>query len=411
MFVIYDKEKQRKPIKIWLKDKEDIEDGCLEQALNLSNLPFIHKWVALCPDTHQGYGMPIGGVICTKNVIIPNAVGVDIGCGMGFIETNIPANLLKETNTDNGLLSQMLVGIIMRNIPTGFKKHKEPQDSIVSNKIKSVIYQDEQELLLEEISNLYYQVGTLGGGNHFIELQEDDKGNLCIMLHSGSRHFGYAVAKHFNNLAKELNQKWHSEVPIKNGLAFLPTDSKEGQDYIKYMQLAMQYAKENRHVMMEKVKNYLFNVIKKYTDFDNIEIKMQVNAHHNYADIENHYGQNVWVHRKGAIRARKGDIGIIPGAMGSYSYIVKGLGNKESFDSCSHGAGRLMSRTKALDKYSTQEVMEDLKSNDVILGRTSKEKVADESRWAYKNIDEVIENEKDLAKPIKKLKTIAVVKG
>jgi tRNA-splicing ligase RtcB len=407
MFVIYDKEKQKVPIKIWLKNKEDIEEGALEQALNLSNLPFLHKWVALMPDTHQGYGMPIGGVICTKDVIIPNAVGVDIGCGMGFIETNIPVKLLKDTETVNGNLVKMIVGQIMRDVPVGFTKHKNNQE----NKRVCLIMNDVlDDFMIEEIKNMQYQIGTLGGGNHFIELQEDEDGMLGIMLHSGSRHFGYTVAKYFNELAKELNKKWYSSVPENYELAFLPLKSEEGKGYIKYMQLAMEYAEENRKVMMEIIKEKVEKYVEKYTDIS-VDFALEVNAHHNYACIENHYGKNIWVHRKGAIRARKGDIGIIPGAMGSYSYIVDGLGNPESFCSCSHGAGRKMSRTKALEKYTTQEVIKDLKEKDVVLGKASKEKVADESRWAYKNIDEVIENEKDLVKPIKKLKTVAVIKG
>lgn len=410
MFVIYDKDNQNVPIKVWLSNKKDIEEGCLEQAFNLSNLPFLHKWVSLMPDTHQGYGMPIGGVIATKDVIIPNAVGVDIGCGMGFIETNIPASEIKDIKTPSGTIIQLIVGQIMRDIPTGFNKHKKKQENPIIDKIRAIAYQREEQFIIDELDNLNYQIGTLGGGNHFIELQEDENGMLGIMLHSGSRHFGYIIAKHFNKIADELNQKWFSKVPTNYRLSFLPTDTEEGQAYIENMTLALQFAKENRRVMMNLVKNSVKKYINKFSGLE-VKFKNEVNAHHNYASIENHYGENVWVHRKGAIRARKGDIGIIPGAMGSYSYVVEGLGNKESFQSCSHGAGRLMSRTKALDKYTTQQVIEDLKEKDVILGKKNKEKVADESRWAYKDIDEVINNELDLILPIKKLKTIAVIKG
>lgn len=416
MFVLYKRDQQNVPIKIWLENIEQVEEGCIEQAMNLANLPFLHKWVSLMPDTHQGYGMPIGGVIATKDVIIPNAVGVDIGCGMGFIETNIPVDKIRDIHTDSGSLIQLIVGQIMRDVPTGFNKHDKPQENdkvydIIDNTIH---YEDTacsmDSFIADETENMQYQIGTLGGGNHFIELQEDDRGMLGIMLHSGSRHFGYTIAKHFNAIAKELNKKWFSEVSLKNELAFLPTDTEEGQSYIKYMNLALKFAEENRKVMMNIVKNVVKKYLEKYSKLK-VEFNNEINAHHNYASIENHYGENVWVHRKGAIRARKGDMCIIPGAMGSYSYIAEGLENSESFNSCSHGAGRLMSRTKALEKYTTQEVIEDLKERDVVLGKKNKEKVADESRWAYKDIDEVINNELDLIKPIKKLKTIAVIKG
>jgi len=242
-------------------------------------------------------------------------------------------------------------------------------------------------------------------------LQEDEQGYLGIMIHSGSRNFGYKIARYFNNIAKELNEKWYSEVPLENDLAFLPIDTDEGQSYIGWMDLALDFAAENRQVMMDRVRNIVFDAVKKYTDLRHIEVDIEVNAHHNYAAIEHHYGKNVWVHRKGAIRVRKDELGIIPGAMGSYSYIVKGKGNPESFCSCSHGAGRKMSRKKAREEITTQQMMEDLKFQEVVLGVKDKSNITDESRFAYKNIDEVIGNEADLIEPIMKLKTVAVVKG
>lgn len=394
MFVLYEKEKQKLPIKIWLENKEQLEIGAYDQAINLSNLPFAYKWVCLMPDVHEGYGMPTGGVIATENVIIPNAVGVDIGCGIVYAHTNIPVSLLRNTKTGSGTLVQDITGQIMRNIPTGFQHHKEPQQY---NVFVDLLYtfQTHETVFEKEIANLQYQVGTLGGGNHFIELQEDEEGFLGIMIHSGSRNFGLKVAKYFNNIAKELNTKWYSQIPEQYDLAFLPVNSIEGQDYIEWMKLALRFAKENRQLMMERVKNIIFNMVKKYTNFKEINILLEVNAHHNYVNLEHHYGKNVWVHRKGAIRVREGELGIIPGAMGSYSYIVEGLGNHESFFSCSHGAGRMMN---------------DLKEKDIVLGVARKDNITDESRFAYKNIDQVINNELDLVKPIKKLKTVAVIK-
>ncbi|SDL93292.1 tRNA-splicing ligase RtcB [Dendrosporobacter quercicolus] len=214
MYTIYDKQKNSHPIKVWLSDEDIIEEGCLEQATNLSNLPFIHKWVALMPDTHTGKGMPIGGVIATDGVVSPNAVGVDIGCGMACIQTNIEAAFLKNTTTPNGSLLQGIIGDILRNIPLGFRHHKKQQtsstiDTALSNIDKYSFAKD----LIPEIEQSYYQIGTLGGGNHFIELQEDEDGMAAIMLHSGSRHLGHQICKFFHSVAREHNQQWFSLVP------------------------------------------------------------------------------------------------------------------------------------------------------------------------------------------------------
>jgi tRNA-splicing ligase RtcB len=400
MFVFYEKENQRIPIKIWLNNYSNIEPECMQQALNLSNLPFVYKHVALMPDTHCGYGMPIGGVIATENVIIPNAVGVDIGCGMGFVETNIH----KEELTHNDYTN--LIGQIMRNIPTGFSHHSKPQPCLTleTNEFAQEMI-DHNITYLPKIEEGYYQIGTLGGGNHFIELQEDENGMLCVMLHTGSRNFGYKVCKYFNEEANFMNKKWFTSVPENFELAFLPLSENVGQDYLSWMKLAMLFAQENRYVIMDKIKDEIQRKI------PNVEFNNEINAHHNYANIENHFGKNVWVHRKGAIRAREGEWGIIPGAMGSYSYIVKGLGNPESFMSCSHGAGRAMSRKKAKENYSVEQTILDLKEQNIVFGKNNKKDCNDECRWAYKDIDEVINNELDLIVPIKKLKTLAVIKG
>ncbi|HHT01484.1 MAG TPA: RtcB family protein [Firmicutes bacterium] len=401
MFIIYDPKKQRVPIKVWLENIVQLEYGCLKQATNLSTLPFVNKWVALMPDTHQGYGMPIGGVIAVEDAIIPNAVGVDIGCGMAFVETNINKNELSTQEY------QALIGRIMRDIPTGFDHHAKKQKCTVLEQSEFAKAQKQKTLPegLPEIEEGYYQIGTLGGGNHFIELQEDEAGRLCIMVHSGSRNFGYKVARYFNSRAKQLNEKWSSPVPREFDLAFLPIDSDTAQEYIAWMTLALQFARENRTVMLNVVKRHLLQVI------PNIEFQNEVNAHHNYAAAEHHYGKQVWVHRKGAIRARKGETGIIPGAMGTFSYIVKGKGNPESFCSCSHGAGRRMGRQAAKRQFPVAKTIADLKELGVILGKRNKKDVSEEARFAYKDIDFVISQELDLIAPIKKLKTIAVIKG
>jgi tRNA-splicing ligase RtcB len=412
MFVLYHQEKQRLPIKIWLKKPEDLEPECQAQALNLANLPFAFRQVALMPDTHAGYGMPIGGVLACEEAIIPNAVGVDIGCGMGFVHTNIPAALLKTTETPNGTLAQQIVGAIMREIPVGFAHHQTAQKCAALDRfVREGIHRGEPKELLGEIDAGYYQAGTLGGGNHFIELQEDDAGYLGLMLHSGSRNFGYKICQYFNRAAKELNRKSDSDVRPEWDLAFLPTASEPGRSYIRWMNLALEFAMENRQLMMERVKRIVFDAVAKHAGFSEAGIDLEVNAHHNYAALEQHFGQSLWVHRKGAIRVGAGEPGIIPGAMGSYSYIVEGLGNPESFQSCSHGAGRKMGRKEAERRFKAEAVLADLKQQDVVLGTPKRSRIADESRWAYKEIDRVIENERDLVQPVMRLKTVAVVKG
>lgn len=410
MFVIYN-ERTKSPIKTWLSSENDLEGKCLEQAYNISQLPFIHKWVSLMPDTHAGMGMPIGGVIATEGVIIPNAVGMDIGCGMAFVKSNIKISEINSVTTENGSLIQGIIGEILRNIPVGFRHHKEAQPSLALDAaLKEPERYKKDKTLFPEIEAGYFQIGTLGGGNHFIELQEDEEGYLCIMVHSGSRHFGKEICDYFNKIAKELNEKWCSSVPLEYRLAFLPTDSDEGRRYIDWMNLALDFAFENREQIMKETMKILTKWIEKFTDL-NIEFSMEINCHHNYASLEYHYGKEVWVHRKGATRARAGELAVIPGAMGSFSYIVEGKGNPESFNTSSHGAGRRYSRTAALKTFTAEEVMLDLKNQGVVLGKNKKSDVAEESRFAYKDIEEVMANQCDLVTPILKLKTIGVVKG
>ena len=260
------------------------------------------------------------------------------------------------------------------------------------------------------MEDAFYQIGTLGGGNHFIELQEDQDGYLGIMIHSGSRHFGKEICDYFHKRARELNAAWHSAVPDSYHLAFLPVDSAEGQDYILWMNLALEYAFENRKRMMEKTLEIVAEKVEKYLD-TTMEFTEHINCQHNYASLETHYGKEVWVHRKGATRAGNGEMAVIPGAMGSYSYVVMGKGNPESFESSSHGAGRAYSRKAAMEKFSCEEVINDLKAQGVVLGKMKKSDVAEESRFAYKDIDHVMDQQKDLVVPVKKLKTVGVVKG
>ena len=411
MFVLYDKEAMNVPVKVWLPDEAALEASCREQAMNLSKLPFLNGWVCLMPDTHAGMGMPIGGVIAAEDVLIPNAVGVDIGCGMAYTETGVRAEELKNVMTGNGNLVQAMIGDIMRNVPVGFAHHKNPMSSYVLDRALDEMdkYETDGELL-GQLDAGYFQIGTLGGGNHFIELQEDEEGYLAVMIHSGSRHFGKSVCDYFHQKARTLNQKWYSQVPDSFRLAFLPADSPEGRQYQNWMQLSMDFAAENREKMMLTVKAILEKWIGKYTDLT-LNFSGEINCHHNYAALENHRGKEVWVHRKGAVEAKNGQRAVIPGAMGSYSYVVMGLGNEESFCSSSHGAGRRYSRKGAMEAFRCEEVILDLERQGVVLGKKGKADVAEESRFAYKDIEEVMENQKDLVIPLKRLKTIGVVKG
>lgn len=411
MFVMYEKDEFKVPVKVWLDGQGDVEESCLEQARHLAKLPFLHKWVCLMPDTHTGMGMPIGGVIAAEGAVIPNAVGVDIGCGMAFTDTNIKVEDIKNVMTGNGNLIQAIIGDIMRNVPVGFAHHKTMMPSYTMDcALEEFDRYEEDAELTGQLEAGYYQMGTLGGGNHFIELQEDDNGYLSVMIHSGSRHFGKSVCDYFHYKARELNKRWYSQVPDEYRLAFLPVDTSEGKRYLDWMNLSMDFARENREKMMLAVKAVLAKWIGKYTDLT-LEFSCDINCHHNYAALEHHYDKNVWVHRKGAVRAREGELAVIPGAMGSYSYVVMGKGCQESFCSSSHGAGRRYSRKGAMAAFTCEQVMEDLNARGVVLGKKNKRDVAEESRFAYKDIDQVMGNQKDLVVPVKRLKTIGVVKG
>ncbi len=410
MFVLYN-ENTRFPVKIWLEDESRLEQSCLEQAYHLSQLPFLHKWVCLMPDTHTGKGMPIGGVIAAKNVVIPNAVGVDIGCGMDFIPTDVRVEDIRDIQTGNGTMIQSMIGSIMRAIPLNMERYKSPQPSAVLDQAKLEMekYAADPQLV-PLIDDGYFQVGSLGGGNHFIELQEDQDGYLCLMIHSGSRHLGKAICDHFHEKARALNKTWYSEVKEEHHLAFLPVHTEEGQQYIHWMNLAMDYAFENRARMLDKTCAIIEETVAKHTGRTPV-FGEEINCHHNYAALENHYDANVWVHRKGATRVREGELAVIPGAMGSYSYVVQGKGLEESFCTSSHGAGRTYSRTGAKQAFSVEQVIVDLKEQGVVLGKRKKNDVAEECRFAYKNIDEVMEQQQDMVTPIRKLKTVGVVKG
>ena len=390
--VIYKKHENRIPIKSWVTG---LEDGALAQANNISNLPFVYKHVALMPDCHQGYGMPIGGVIAADGYVIPNAVGVDIGCGMCAVKTNIKIGDFKTETLKE------IMGEIRKQIPVGFNHNKE-ECSI--SEMPSLENKPNMIIIEKEYKSARYQLGTLGGGNHFMEIQKGDDGFVWIMLHSGSRNIGLKVAKHYNNLANEINRKFYSEVIKEKELAFLPIDSEEGKNYLEEMNYCLEFAYANRLKMMNKIKD-IFS--KKVCE---VIFEEMINIHHNYASIENHFGENVMVHRKGATKATEGLIGIIPGSQGTASYIVEGLGNPESFQSCSHGAGRKMGRRDACQRLNLAEEKKKLDDKGIVHGIRCVNDL-DEAAGAYKDIDVVMENQKDLVKILVKLEPLGVIKG
>jgi tRNA-splicing ligase RtcB len=381
----------RIPIKMWL---DHVEENALAQARNLANLPFVYKHVALMPDCHSGYGMPIGGVIAAKGVIIPNAVGVDIGCGMCAVKTS-----LSEINTD--ALKKIMSGI-REEIPLGFDHHKQAQDEALMPSLDKV---PENGIVKRQFTAAKKQIGTLGGGNHFIEIQKGSDNHVWIMIHSGSRNIGLKVAEHYNKLAQKLNERWYSGVDKKQDLAFLPIETFEAKDYFSEMQYCVDFAFANRLLMMERIKSVFSSVIG--TEFSALEF---INIAHNYARWEYHFNENVIVHRKGATSAREGETGIIPGSQGTKSYIVKGKGNAESFQSCSHGAGRLMGRKQAQRELVLEKEIEKLNSKGIVHSIRNTGDL-DEAPGAYKDIDLVMENQSDLVGILVELSPLAVIKG
>ncbi len=394
----------RIPAYSWCKD---IEEGAFQQISNLTNLPFAFHHIAIMPDCHQGFGMPIGGVLATKGVIIPNAVGVDIGCGMTAIQTS----LKKEELTRTMLLKIMQQ--IREAIPVGFSHHSRPQDKIHMPESKTYVdfygeYKIElskhtHPIVWRENESALKQIGTLGGGNHFIEIQYDQDDFVWIMIHSGSRNLGKQICDHYNKLARAKN--YFPEVPSKWDLAGLSTESPEGILYIDEMRYALHFAGNNRNLMMHRIMDILRDEFK-----ERYSLHKYYGVHHNYAALAEHFGEEVWIHRKGATAAYEGGIGIIPGSQGTSSYIVKGKGNPDSFMSCSHGAGRAMSRSAAKKNLKIKDEQGRLDKLGIIHAIRN-EKDLDEAAGAYKSIDEVMRQQIDLVEIVTTLKPMAVIKG
>lgn len=377
------------PIKMWLTD---IEEGAMEQAKDLAELPFVHKHVALMPDCHKGYGMPIGGVMACDKVVVPNAVGVDIGCGMCAVMTSLEASELS-TSTLGSIKSA-----IEETIPSGFNHHDKPQEwSGFVDEVPDI------SVIRRELESARHQIGTLGGGNHFIEIQKALDNSVWIMIHSGSRNFGYKIAKEYHSRAECLCNRWFSKIPNKD-LSFIPIEEKDAKEYLTAMGYALKFAKANRDFMMYHIKKIICDT------FPDVTFGAAINIHHNYAAWEYHYGKQVLVHRKGAISAKEGQLGIVPGSQGTRSYITRGLGNQESFMSCSHGAGRKMGRAQARRELRVEE--EAKKLDDLGILHSIKTTLdLDEAPSAYKDIDEVMENQKDLTEIVVSLEPMAVIKA
>jgi len=380
------------PVKMWL---DEPEEGALKQALNLANLPFAFKHICLMPDTHQGYGMPIGGVMAATNVIVPNAVGVDIGCGMCAVKTNIEADGLERKQ-----LTQIMSGV-RELIPLGFDHHKERQDESLMPQGYNL---DELVVVKRQYLAALKQIGTLGGGNHFIELQRSDDGFLWIMVHSGSRNFGLQVAEYYNKAAKKLNALYYSSVDPKADLAFLPFETDEAHVYYKEMKYCTEFALANRKLMMERIQQVVSETL------SDVDYEPIINIAHNYAAWETHFDTKVIVHRKGATSAKPGETGIIPGSQGTKSYIVEGLGNTDSFMSCSHGAGRVMSRAAAIRNLDLEEEKRKLDELGIIHSIRNKSDL-EEASSAYKDISQVMAFQNDLVMIKVELSPLAVIKG
>lgn len=384
---------------MWL---DDIEPGAMEQVKHLANLPFVYRHVAIMPDSHLGYGMPIGGVIATEDVIIPNAVGVDIGCGMCAVKTS-----LTELTVDQ---LKVIMGKIREAIPVGFNHHKEKQDESLMPRSWDGMHvgSGEYPIVSDQYEKALTQIGTLGGGNHFIEIQKGSDGHIWIMIHSGSRNIGLQVAKHYNNLAVELNAKWHTVIPKEWELAFLPLDTPEGQAYLREMTYCVDFAYANRYLMMTRA----MEIVEQLTDANFIAIGGDtiLNIAHNYAALENHFGKNVWVHRKGATQAYEGQLGIIPGSQGTKSYIVRGKGARESFMSCSHGAGRRLGRKAAQKTLNLDEERAKLDRQGILHAIRGISDL-DEASGAYKDITTVMKNQEDLVDIVTELTPLGVIKG
>ena len=386
------------PVKVYT---DDLEAGARQQLVNLSRLPIIHHHVAAMPDVHAGIGATVGSVIATKRAVIPAAVGVDIGCGMIAARTSLSADRL------DGNSLKRVYDQISRDVPVGRDQHKEGREPAHAaapfrRELKAITEDHPQlEKRYKRTQNWAQQMGTLGGGNHFIEVCIDEADRVWVMLHSGSRGIGNAIGTYFIELARRDMEGQVANLPDRD-LAYFREGTRHFDEYVRAVHWAQEYAAANRAAMMDIVLAALRRHLPSF------EVTTEaVNCHHNYVEREHHYGEDVWVTRKGAIRAGKGELGIIPGSMGAKSYIVRGRGSAESFESCAHGAGRRMSRSAAQKRYTPADLVE--QTAGIICRKDSG--VVDEIPAAYKPIDEVMANQSDLVEVVHTLKQVLCVKG
>ena len=390
--------KGKVPVKIYT---DDVDHGAIAQLANIAQLPFIHSHIAAMPDVHVGIGATVGSVIPTKSAIIPAAVGVDIGCGMNAVRLSLTAEQLPDSlrPVRNAIEAAVPVGFDMHNnraVPASAVKTLDAGLERIVGKHPAIMKMQKRFQ-----QTWVRQLGTLGGGNHFIELCLDESGAVWVMLHSGSRGIGNCVGRYFIALAKKEMTRHLAHLPDKN-LAYFQDGSKHFDDYVEAVHWAQEYALVNRREMMRLIVNTL---AQQFPPF-NVTTEA-INCHHNYVAVEQHFGEQVFITRKGAIRAGEGELGIIPGSMGAKSYIVRGKGNPESFCSCSHGAGRRMSRSEAKKHFATADM--ELQTQGV---ECRKDKgVIDEIPGAYKDIDRVMANQSDLVDIVHTLKQVVCVKG
>ena len=385
----------RIPVRIYT---DDIEPDARQQLVNLSKLPIVHAHVAAMPDVHLGIGATVGSVIPTKSAIIPAAVGVDIGCGMIAARLTLNGNDLDERSL------RRVFDQVTRDVPVGFHQHDDvqPEAKRFRKGLEAILQKHPGvEKRIGKHSHWARQMGTLGGGNHFIELCLDESQRAWVMLHSGSRGIGNAIGGYFIELAKKDAERHHLQLPHRD-LAYFQEGARHFDDYVEAVGWAQDYARANRAEMMELVLAALRRHLPPF------EVTGEaVNCHHNYVARERHYGEDVWLTRKGAIRAGEGELGIIPGSMGARSYIVRGKGAAESFHSCAHGAGRRMSRTAAQKQFSVQDL--EFQTAGVVCRKDRG--VLDEIPGAYKDIDAVMANQSDLVDVVHTLKQVLCVKG
>lgn len=379
------------PIKAFI-DNVDLEAEALKQIINISGLPFIFKHIAIMPDAHWGMGATVGSVLATEGAIIPAAVGVDIGCGMMAVKMPFKIDIFKNLPE--------LRSSIERSIPVGFNCNNE-----ISLRMATSISHTLPDGSMISEKHLK-QIGTLGGGNHFIEICGDENNDAWAVLHSGSRNIGKCMAEKHIDKAKGLMKDYFISLPDPD-LAYLVQNTSEFDAYIADLLYAQNYALENRKEMMRRVLKDVSHHVFSEDKGEKFMTVFSVNCHHNYTQKENHFGKNIWLTRKGAVSAREGQYGIIPGSMGTKSYIVRGKGNADSFCSCSHGAGRAMSRNAARKKFTLED---HIKATAGVECRKD-EDVIDETPMAYKDIDAVMESQKDLVEIVYTLKQIICIKG